>query len=84
MATVRMRVLDRRSERAARFHRGWLPVLYETFRTLTQPDRKEGLPKLDGLAVGNKALDDLAGGVGFDLVHQLHGFDDADNLPLST
>jgi len=26
----------------------------------TQPDGKEGLPKLDGLAVGNHALDDLA------------------------
>ena len=44
--------------------------------------RKKGLPKLDGLAVGNKTLDDFAGGVGFDLVHQLHGLDDADDLAL--
>src|ERR1017187_3091230 len=47
---------------------------------LTQPDGEEGLPKLDGLTVGNEALYDFAGSIGFDLVHQLHGFDDADDL----
>src|ERR1700685_1405790 len=46
------------------------------------PNRKQGLPKLDGLAVGDEALHDLARGIGFDLVHQLHGFDNADHLAL--
>jgi hypothetical protein len=47
---------------------------------LTQPDGEEGLPKLDGLTIGNEAFYDFAGSIGFDLVHQLHGFDDADDL----
>src|SRR5580658_10714385 len=47
---------------------------------LRGPNRKQGLAVLDGLAVVHQALDDLAGSVGFNLVHQLHRFHDADNL----
>ena len=49
---------------------------------LTLPDGKERLPELYGLAIGHEALDDLAGSIGFDLVHELHGFDNADDLAL--
>ena len=34
-----------------------------------------------GLAVGDQAFDYFAGGVSLDLVHQLHGLDNADDLP---
>src|ERR1700722_4320624 len=44
-------------------------------------DGKKWLPEFDGLPVGDEAADDLAGRVGFDFIHQLHGFDDADDLP---
>src|SRR5271155_4948271 len=41
---------------------------------------EERLAVFDRLAALNEALDDLTGGVGLDLVHELHGFDDAENL----
>ena len=41
---------------------------------------KQRLAEFDGLAVGDEAFDDFAGGVGLDFVHQLHGFDNADDL----
>src|SRR5882724_7644660 len=41
------------------------------------------LAVLDVLAVLNEDLDDLAVGLGLDLVHELHGLDDADDLPLA-
>src|ERR1019366_5843298 len=43
-------------------------------------DAKQGLAKLDRFAVRAKNLPDGAGRVGLDLVHDLHGFDDADRL----
>ena len=49
---------------------------------LALADGEERLAEFDGLAVGDEAFDDLAGGVGLDLVHELHGFDDADDLAL--
>src|ERR1700678_3318629 len=44
------------------------------------PNRKQRLAVLDGLAVVHQALDDLTGSVGFNLIHQLHRFYDADDL----
>src|SRR5437879_11494491 len=41
---------------------------------------EEGLPVLHRLAVFHKHRLDHAGGVGLDLVHQLHRLDDADRL----
>ena len=43
---------------------------------------KQRLAEFDGLAVGDEAFHDFAGRIGFDFVHQLHGFDDADHLAL--
>src|SRR5688572_16369351 len=45
-------------------------------------DGEEPLAVVDGLAVLHIDLDDLAVAFGVDLVHQLHGFDDAEDLPL--
>src|ERR1700683_5083339 len=44
-------------------------------------DAEERLPVFDGLAVLGVHLDELAGHIRFDFVHQLHGFDDAEPLP---
>src|SRR5580704_8154685 len=43
----------------------------------------EALAVLDVLAVLDQDLLDAAIRLGFDLVHQLHGLDDADHLPLA-
>src|SRR5579862_6686809 len=43
---------------------------------------KKRLAVLDRLPALDKALNDLSGGVRFDLVHQLHGLDNAENLPV--
>src|SRR5688572_2490838 len=45
-------------------------------------DGEEPLAVVDGLAVFHVDLDDLAVDIGVDLVHQLHRFDDAEDLPL--
>src|ERR1043166_7405641 len=42
-------------------------------------DSKEGLPVLDGLAILDVDLDNFASRFGLNLVHQLHGFNDADD-----
>src|SRR3954452_8002863 len=41
----------------------------------------EDLAEFDRLCVIDQNLADDAGDLGFDLVHDLHGFDDADGLP---
>src|SRR5262245_53245143 len=41
---------------------------------------EERLAVLDGMPVLVMDPDDLAGGLGLDLVHELHGFDDAQHL----
>src|SRR5271165_4453417 len=41
---------------------------------------KERLPVLHGLPIFHKNLHDFSGGIGFDFVHQLHGFHDAQRL----
>src|SRR5690606_2382329 len=43
-------------------------------------DHKERLAELDGIAVLDEDADDLAGDLRFDLVHHLHGFDDAERV----
>ena len=42
-------------------------------------DSEKGLSVLDGLAVLDVNLDDFARGLGLDLVHQLHRFDNAND-----
>src|SRR5262245_57593129 len=44
-------------------------------------DQEQLLSVLHGLGVLDQDADDAALGLGFDLVHQLHRFDDADRLP---
>src|SRR5579871_5481040 len=43
---------------------------------------KQRLAVFDGLSIGYEASDDLAPGIGLDLVHQFHRFDNADHLAL--
>src|SRR5580765_2843587 len=45
-------------------------------------DGEQLLAVFDRLAVLGKHLDDFAGDVGFDLVHQFHRLDDAEDLAL--
>src|SRR5579863_1412400 len=47
---------------------------------LNGPDAKEGLSVFHRLAVLNELAFDDSSDVGFDLVHQLHGFDNAENF----
>src|ERR1700683_798787 len=49
------------------------------YRSLA-PNHKQLLPILDGLTVGDQLLHDLTAHVRFDLVHQLHGLDNAQHL----
>src|SRR6476620_5754821 len=46
----------------------------------TSLDDEQGLAVLDRLAVLDQDLGDRAGHVGLDLVHDLHGLDDADRV----
>lgn len=46
----------------------------------TQVDQKQGLIVFDGLSVLHQDLDDGPLGVSLDLVHELHGFDNAQDL----
>jgi len=43
-------------------------------------DAEQGMPILDVFRVLHQNLEDLAVEIRFDLVHQLHGFDDAQDL----
>src|SRR6266508_3681112 len=45
-----------------------------------EPYREELLPVLDRLAIQGKDLDDLSFDIRLDLVHELHGLDDAEDL----
>src|SRR5687767_6951740 len=47
------------------------------------PHRKEPVTELDGFAVLHVRRRDLAVGIRLDLVHELHGFDDAEHLALA-
>src|SRR5689334_13824139 len=47
---------------------------------LSGPDGKQCLPILDRLAVADQLAFDDAGQFGFDLVHELHRFDDAEHM----
>src|SRR5258706_324707 len=76
---------------AARSRPGWRSGSFQTFRGdlkgddlsppfLSSADDEQGLAVFDGLAVLHQDCLDHARGVGLDLVHQLHRFDDADSL----
>src|SRR5688572_31336705 len=45
-------------------------------------DDEQRLPELHRIAIGRHDRGDLAGLVALDLVHHLHGFDDAEHLAL--
>src|SRR6185295_16127456 len=49
-------------------------------RTASGPDREERLPVLHGLPALVMDAHDLARHLGLDLVHELHGLDDAEDL----
>src|SRR5450755_1038947 len=44
-------------------------------------DAEQRLPVLNGLSVFDEGAQDFAANVGFDLIHKLHGFHDAQGLP---
>src|SRR5690348_14519194 len=44
-----------------------------------RPDLEQRLAELNGFAVFNKDLGDHTPNLGFDFVHHLHGFNDADH-----
>jgi hypothetical protein len=48
--------------------------------SLLRPDDEQFLPVFNWLSVGGQFFNNFTGHVGFDLVQQLHGFDDAKNL----
>src|SRR6267142_1491150 len=58
-------------------HRIWTCLLFAA-----RPDAEQGLPVLHGLAVVCEDAQHFAGDVGFDFVHQLHGLNDAQGLPV--
>src|SRR5579862_7608989 len=47
---------------------------------LNGADRKQALSVLDGLTVLNQLAFDHPGDVGLDLIHEFHGFDDAEHF----
>src|SRR5579864_8422839 len=49
---------------------------------LVGPDREQPLAVLDGLPALDIDVHDFAVVLGVDFVHELHGFDDAEHLPL--
>src|SRR5437899_12398373 len=51
--------------------------LVNGFNELTWPNLEQWLAELDWLAVFHQHLSDATFGFGFDLLHPLHGFDDA-------
>src|SRR5215467_8108320 len=82
MATVRMPI-----SRAARSTRTAISPRFamRIFRNMARRALRllhleEPLPELDGAAGVDEALDDGAGELGFDFVHELHRFDDTERL----
>src|SRR2546421_8835303 len=67
----------RRAECEARSRHGWRSG---SFRTLGEDEKR--LAVFDRLAILNEDRLHRAGGIGLDLVHQLHCLDDANRVPL--
>src|SRR5690348_2599116 len=77
MATVRSPIsLQAQMTRSAISPR----LAMRTLRMAGGAESEELLPVFDRLAILHEALDDLAGAVALDLVHELHGFDDTEHL----
>src|SRR5690242_8836466 len=53
---------------------------HEAQRPLCAAYGEQRLSVFHGLAIADEALHDFSGEIAFDLVHQLHGFNDAKNL----
>src|SRR5512134_493960 len=76
-------VLMPSSRQARRMRSAISPRLAMTIlSSIRQPslDREQGLAELDRFAVFREHGDDLAGPLALDLVHHLHGLDDAEHL----
>src|SRR5438093_6368280 len=68
-----------------RSHRDWRLEFFGTCSRqflLVRTDAEEPLPEFNRMAVLNVDLDDLAGNVGLDFVHELHCFDNAKHRTL--